>query len=572
MGISGTLRAILLIVWRKISYRYVPSKFYYALWLVLMFRFTVPFNFKSILSVLNLFKKTDNIFYGNSYIVTMEYLDYTDLTNMSPNSTINGLNYAAGLWLLISVFFIGLWFFFSISAKKRLEYAVLYKNDIVQQVKADMCVKKDIKAFVSPNVLSPVVIGFFNPRIILPKIETLSDEDKKYAIAHEIIHIKRYDYILKPLFYFVAALHWYNPLIWYCFWLFNEDTEISCDRQVLNIYGSEHKTRYASVLVDYADRKNHFQFGYLSFAQNKVSARIEKVLDYNHLSLTKSVIFTAITVLIGLCTTTNPVLSRNYQYIPKTVYVNRAVRNDVKQFAQDFTKDIETNNIEGILQKSTADKEYFSTVYSPFENCNMALKVEKIFYTSRSTADVHLKITENDGSIFPMQSEKIIAQMDSSIIMDGFYVERLQNYEKYNNVNMIDHRDEAVVIVEKMIKFGLTDAYNTPLNAPRVVAFCMDIAYDRNFDKSRTAIPQKEIEDIAKEFFLFDDFSNLRNTDYYNKNQKTYTYDKSIGTFYEYCIIAYEKTDREAVITVEFYKDPLQTQVEKIVKYKLKKV
>ena len=44
------------------------------------------------------------------------------------------------------------------------------------------------------------------------------------------------------------------------------------------------------------------------------------------------------------------------------------------------------------------------------------------------------------------------------------------------------------------------------------------------------------------------------------------------GTLYEYEIIDFEKAEYKAIITVEFYKDPLQTQVDYTVKYTLKKV
>ena len=224
------------------------------------------------------------------------------------------------------------------------------------------------------------------------------------------------------------------------------------------------------------------------------------------------------------------------------------------------------------MEKSTADIDYFYPVYEVFENCAMDFELEKIFYTSQSTADVYLNLIKNDGCIFPVSSEKVVARVDTSKIMGGLYLDKLQSYEKYNSSNLIDHNDEAVMIVEKMIKFGLTDADNTSMNAPKIAAFCMDVAYDRGISKNRTIIPQKEVESVASEFFLFDDFSNLHKTEYYNAYDKTYLYDKSIGSFYEYEIIAFDKTEQEAIITVEFYKDPLQTQVEKTVKYKLKKV
>ena len=572
MSISGTLTAILLIAWRRATYKYIPSRLYYILWLVLMFRLVVPFNIKSVFSILNLFEKASYYSFGNKYIVTMEYLDYANITAVNPDNMSVLLLVVSIIWLLIALFFISQWLYVAIVTNRHLRYAVLYKDDIVQQVKTEVGIKRTVKIFTSPNVVSPVVTGFFGPRIILPQKHSMSDDDKKYTIAHEMVHIKRYDYIIKALFYFIVALHWFNPLVWYCFWLFNDDIELSCDQQVLHIYGIEHKPKYAYALYEHANRKSAFMLGFLAFARNSVYERIEKVMAYKKPGAIKMVLFTMITVVIGVCSSTNPVLADEYQYVPHTVYVDSVARNTIKQFANDFVNDIELNNVEGIIGKSTADGAYLAHTYSVFENCHIKLDMDKIFYTSKSTADVYLNVTENDGTVFPLGTEKIVAQLDSSKVMGGIYTQKLQSYDKYNSINKIDHAEEAVMLVEKMIKFGLTDGSNTPENADKVAMFCMDIAYERGRDKSRKNIPQEELEDIAEEFFLFSDFTNLRNTDYYDKNLKAYTYNKSIGTLYEYEIIDFEKTYDKAIITAEFYKDPLQTQVDYTVKYTLKKV
>ena len=572
MGISGTLAAILLIVWRRATYKYIPSKFYYILWLVLMWRLVVPFNFKSVFSVLNLFRNASDYSFGNRYVVTMEYLDYANIASAADGSMAAVLTAVSAVWLLATMFFIGQWLYVAFVTNRHLQYAVLYKDGITQQVKTDVGLKRNVKIFTSPNVVSPVITGFFVPRIILPKKESMSADDKKYTLAHEMVHIKRYDYILKTLFYFITALHWYNPFVWYCFGLFNDDIELSCDQRVLHIYGIEHKPKYAYALYEHASRKNILRLGYLAFARNRVSERIEKVMAYKKPSVIKILLFTATTLIIGLCSSTNPVFAGEYHYIPKTVYVNSSVRNEVKQFAADFAADIEANNVNGIMDKSTADAAFMAPFYTVFENSRIDLEMEKVFYTSQSTADVYLKVCTNDGNVFPQETDRIVVQLDSSKAMDGLYAEKLQSYDKYDSINKIDHSDEAVMLVDKMIKFGLTDGSDTPQNAPELVAFCTEIAYERGKTAGRTAIPQNEVEDIAEEFFLISDFTNLRNTDYYDKNSEAYIYNASIGTHYEYGVIAFEKTKDKAVVTVEFYKDPLQTQVAYTVKYTLKKV
>ena len=570
MSISGALVAVLLLLWRTVSYKYVPSKYYYGLWLLLMLRLVMPFTAKSAFSVFNILKNSESFSHGSRYIVTMEYLEYNDIAAKAASHS-NLIVYVAALWFVVALILIVVWCMFYISAQKRLKYAVLYKNEVVDRVKKDFGVSRNIGVYTSPNVLSPILIGFIHPRIIIQKQETLSEKDIQYALAHEMVHAKRYDQFIKAIYFFILALHWYNPLVWISFYLLNEDIETSCDQYVLSVYGMEHKSRYAYVLIDYANRKNTFQMGYLSFAKNKVAARIEKVMEYQKMSLLKNIVFSVVTLTLALCVSTNPVFAQEYQYIPDTVYLNSRQRDVIEQYAQSFVEDIENCNAQAIAQKSTADSELLMPLYEPFEHSGIKLQLGKIFYTSAETADVHLKITENSGDLFSQNTQSLVTQLDTSNIMGGLYADNLRTYEKYNSINKIDHSDEAVMLVDKMIKFGLTDGSDTPENAEKIAAFCMDIAYDRAKDKNMFLIPQKAVEDIADEFFLFSDFTNLQNTDYFDKAPGVYIYDAAIGYDYECEIIDINKTESEATVTVEFYKDPLQTQVEKIVKYTLRK-
>ncbi|MBE6878749.1 MAG: M56 family metallopeptidase [Ruminococcaceae bacterium] len=572
MSISGALAAILLILWRSVSYKFIPAKFYYILWSALIIRLLMPFTFASPISLLNVFKNTNRYSRGGRYVVTMEYLGYGEITDkISPGSDAYFLGNLALLWLIVAVSMIVLWLVVHLITQHRLRYAVLYKEKFVEQIRRDFSVRESVKVFVSPNVLSPIVIGFFKPRIILPKSENLEEKDLKYAIAHEMVHAKRYDQIVRFLHFVCLALHWYNPFVWWSFYLFNEDIETSCDQQVLSVYGMEHKRHYACVLVEYAGRKNSLQLGYLSFAKNKVAKRIEKVMAYRKMSITRLVIFSAVTLFIGFSVSTNPVFAEEYQYIPKTVFVTSETRAEITEFTESFIADIENKDSAGIAEKSTADSEFFAPVYKPFEEDTLRMEIDRIFYTSEDTADVHINLLENGGIIFGKDTQKLVAQIDRSRIMSGLYADCLYSYEKYNRINSIDDRDEAVQIVHKMIKFGLTDGENTPQNAPKITAFCMDMAYDRARDDSLVQIPQKTVEDIANEFFLFSDFTNLHKTDYFDSKAGVYTYEKSTGTPYEYRIVDFNKGEREAVVTVEFFKDPLHTQVEKTVKYTLKK-
>ncbi|MEG1049217.1 MAG: M56 family metallopeptidase [Oscillospiraceae bacterium] len=569
MSISASFVALLLIVWRGLTKKIIPYKFYYLLWGTLFFRLMFPFSFQSAISALNIISNLSKSSVGGSYIVTMEYVDALQAQEVAAYNQNNPLDFIAVLWLGIAVFLIGYWLRMYFLAKKALSYSILNKSDINEKVKQTLAVKRSFSVYTSNKILSPVIIGFLTPKIILPQNIKLSDKEKECVLAHEMVHIKRFDQFIKATMFFISAFHWYNPLVWLCFYLFNEDIETSCDQEVLNHYGMSYKKDYATALVDCSDKNNNFKMGYLAFAQSKVFSRVNNVLAYKHLSAFKILLFSAVTLFISLSVSANPVLEKNYTYIPKTVYVNSENRNNIKSFANAFIQDLNTGNTENILKKSTADCNYFSPIYVPFHE-SLDTGIENIFYTSKNSAVIYLKLN-SPHSIFPKAESLLVLEVDYKNIMNGLYAQSLQGYSEYENIHKVDDKNEAVMLCQKMIKYGLTSGENSLENAEKIAQFCMDIAYERQKSKS-TQISGDTVQAIATEFFEITDYTNLQNTSYYNVQNNSYLYDKSLGQYFEYQITNLKKTQEGAVVIAEFYKDPLQTQKEKTVKYTFKKV
>lgn len=571
MGISASIVALLLICWRQFSKRYIPSRFYYILWGTILFRLVVPFSFKSGISLLNVLNSSSDYMQGSRYIVTMEYIDAAEVYGKVMVNNFDVINIISIVWIAVVAIMIAVWIVFFAKINSKLRFAVLYKSEIIDSTKADFGVKNGIRVFKTDYFTSPMVIGFFKPRIIFSEKTCAGEEDFRFALAHELVHIKRRDYLVKAVAYFVLALHWYNPVIWLCCYMLNEDIEKSCDEAVVGRYGAESKKQYATALVNYADNTGSFQFGYISFAKKKVSQRVQNILSYEKMPFAKIAVFTIVTVGIGVSVTTNPVLTSEYKYIPPTVYLQSSQRQQFKNLAQEFMHNVAENDVEAITGKATADTAFFADMYQNFAVDDIQLELGKIFYTSDKTADVHYKMTSSKNMVFPQGTQHIVAQIAHSDVMGGLYVDNLHTYDNYNSFSLVDKENEAVQIVDKMIKFDITGGENTPQNADKIAAFCMDMAFDRAKDKNIVWIPAKQVEDIADEFFLIKDCTNLRNTDYFNSSECAYRYSKNIGTRYEYKIVDLEKHSDSATVTVHFYKDPLQTQLEKVIKYKLEK-
>ncbi len=565
MGISASIVACLLILWRTLTKKFIPNKFYYVLWGTLFFRLMFPFSFQSAISAFNVLLDLSQSSVGGSYIVTMEYVDVLQAQEVTAYNQNNFLFAIALVWMLVSISLIVYWVFIYAQTHKRLQYAIISKEALYGQVQNAIAPKSKFSVYVSNHIETPIVIGFCRPRIILPQNISFSTKEKEFVLAHEIIHIKRRDQFTKALMFFVCAFHWYNPFVWVSFYLFNEDIETSCDQAVLNYYGAAHKKEYAEILVDCADKNNSMKMGYLAFSKKNVLHRVNTILNYNELSMFKVVLFSIITFLISLSVSANPIIEYNYGYVPQTRYIDAQSRSEIKTFVNDFVEDLNAADAQEIAQKSTADVDYFLPLYSVFSS-DFDVDVEKIFYTSKDGAVAYLKLN-NANQLFNEQETHVVLEVDSSSMMNGLYVQNLQSYSKYETIHEVDYGNEAVMLCQKMIKYGLTSGEMSIENAKKITLFCMDIAYDRQSNSYDTALKAQTVEAIAQEFFEITDYTNMRSTQYYDGQSEAYQYDSNAGQYFEYQITNLEITEGGAIVTVEFYLDPLQTQIEKIVKY-----
>ncbi len=141
-----------------------------------------------------------------------------------------------------------------------VRFAVHYKYDI----------------YYSENIASPFVFGIMKPKIYLPY--SITSQQAECVIIHERVHIKRLDYLVKPLCLFIAALHWFNPLVWIAFWLMCKDMEFSCDEAAVRLMDRENKKDYCTALMQFALKDESYKMSTVMFGESDCSRRIKNVL------------------------------------------------------------------------------------------------------------------------------------------------------------------------------------------------------------------------------------------------------------------------------------------------------
>ncbi len=111
----------------------------------------------------------------------------------------------------------------------------------------------------APTLASPLLLGLFRPAVYLPL--GLEEKDKPYVLAHELAHWRHGDPLWSLLRGLALALHWYNPLAWFCLSLSRLDGELACDEGALAKLGSDKRLEYGRTLTDLADRQGERQVG-----------------------------------------------------------------------------------------------------------------------------------------------------------------------------------------------------------------------------------------------------------------------------------------------------------------------
>ena len=81
----------------------------------------------------------------------------------------------------------------------------------------------------------PLVTGLLRPTILLPEWfeEDYTSTERKFALTHELMHVKRGDLWALHAATFALAMQWFNPLAWIALKAFRSDQEAACDADVL---------------------------------------------------------------------------------------------------------------------------------------------------------------------------------------------------------------------------------------------------------------------------------------------------------------------------------------------------
>ncbi len=165
------------------------------------------------------------------------------------------------IWIMGSICFlfahIGLYLFHIWFLKKSGESSLSREQSILlEQVRKDMHIRRDIPVRISSHAEGPMILGLFCPVLILPQME-LSQQQLVFIFRHELAHYKRRDLWIKWVFLLAQSVHWFNPLAHILAKKANLDLENACDDTVLKGKSRLYRKEYGTVLLEVLTEQSH---------------------------------------------------------------------------------------------------------------------------------------------------------------------------------------------------------------------------------------------------------------------------------------------------------------------------
>ena len=122
---------------------------------------------------------------------------------------------------------------------------------MLRNVAREVGVERPVTLRQCRQVRTPVTWGHYRPVILLPtECRRWSASRRRVVLLHELVHIRRRDWVMQILSQIIGATYWFNPLVWVAVRRLAIERERACDDQVLG-HGAR-PSEYAGHLLDIA--------------------------------------------------------------------------------------------------------------------------------------------------------------------------------------------------------------------------------------------------------------------------------------------------------------------------------
>lgn len=304
MSIAGAVLIVVVILIRALAMHRLPKKTFLFLWALVLLRLLLPFSIPSPVS-----------FYS---LPAVRAVQSPMVAVPAPQPALSAPEAARGeaqntaasphrssLPPLLVVWLIGglactAYFAVAYGRSRRVfREALPVENPRLNALLAGYRTIRPVQLRQSDRISAPLTYGVFRPVILVPKgLDWGNTAQIDYILAHEFIHIQRFDAAAKLLLTAALCLHWFNPLVWLMYILANRDMELSCDETVVRYFGENARGDYARTLIQMEEEKSGFPPLCNNFSKNAIEERIRAIMKTKKRSVLA--VFTALVLVAGV--------------------------------------------------------------------------------------------------------------------------------------------------------------------------------------------------------------------------------------------------------------------------------
>ncbi|MGE5328672.1 MAG: M56 family metallopeptidase [Deltaproteobacteria bacterium] len=256
-SIYASVVGIVIIIFKTILKNRINAFWHYAIWGILLLKLVVPFGPESAVSLFNTVpihtQEINTVYQTWQKNAAAGAAVHTEATTtakpemklaseeVSIEDIVPYIWFSGILLMLLGLIFINC--SFHIKLRKKTISADERVNSILEACKSRLKIRDNIQVMFQDIIGTPSLFGIIRPKILLTSaVSNLSDKELQYVLLHELAHYKRKDLFVNYLLLVLQAVHWFNPIMWYCFMRVRQDMELATDEMVLGILeNSEHK-------------------------------------------------------------------------------------------------------------------------------------------------------------------------------------------------------------------------------------------------------------------------------------------------------------------------------------------
>ncbi len=287
-SLCGAVMILVIVALRAVFIHRLPKKTFLALWGVALARLLVPYSVPSALSVYSLLDKLASPAKVAPLSAGVPAVQPAHL--LAPGAGIAPSTPAASVASRAVPLYMGVWMagalvcaaFFAITylkCRREFREALPVDCDFARDWLKEHRLCRSIRLRQSDRISAPLTYGVLRPVILLPKRIDWDDETAlAYVLAHEYVHIRRFDAVTKMALTAALCVHWFNPAVWAMVVLANRDLELSCDEAVIRSFGERAKSAYAMTLIRMEESRSGVMPLYNHFSRHAIEERMIAIM------------------------------------------------------------------------------------------------------------------------------------------------------------------------------------------------------------------------------------------------------------------------------------------------------